>query len=71
MPRHFLKCPNTESWQFAKSMVGPTGFEPATSTTPWWRATGLRYGPKNPHSLLYYIFLTFYLFLLNGATDGT
>ena len=26
-------------------MVGPTGFEPATSTAPWWRATGLRYGP--------------------------
>ncbi len=26
-------------------MVGPTGFEPATSTTPRWRATGLRHGP--------------------------
>ncbi len=26
-------------------MVGTTGFEPATSTTPRWRATGLRQAP--------------------------
>ena len=26
-------------------MVGPTGFEPATSPTPRERATKLRYGP--------------------------
>lgn len=29
-----------------KKMVGPTGFEPATSPTPRVRATKLRYGPK-------------------------
>jgi hypothetical protein len=28
-----------------KELVGPTGFEPATSTTPRWRATRLRHGP--------------------------
>jgi hypothetical protein len=26
-------------------MVGPTGFEPATPTTPRWCATRLRHGP--------------------------
>jgi hypothetical protein len=31
-------------WTLNK-MVGPTGFEPATSTTPRWRATRLRHGP--------------------------
>lgn len=28
-----------------KGMVGPSGFEPPTSTAPSWRATKLRYGP--------------------------
>ena len=32
-------------------MVGPTGFEPATSTAPWWHATGLRYGPKQKNHI--------------------
>jgi hypothetical protein len=27
--------------------VGVAGFEPATSSTPCWRDTGLRYTPKN------------------------
>ena len=27
--------------------VGATGFEPTTSTSRTWRATGLRYAPKN------------------------
>ncbi len=26
-------------------MVGPSGFEPPTSTAPSWRAAKLRYGP--------------------------
>lgn len=36
-----------------QEMVGPTGFEPATSTAPWWHATGLRYGPKKNIKLFF------------------
>ena len=32
-------------------MVGPTRFEPATSTAPWWHAAGLRYGPKQKNHI--------------------
>ena len=49
-PRHFRKCPGAPCADTAEKpccqMVGPAGFEPATSTAPWWRATGLRYGPS-------------------------
>lgn len=32
--------------------VGATGFEPTTSTSRTWRATGLRYAPKKKNSKL-------------------
>lgn len=33
-------------------MVGPSGFEPPTSTPPAWRATRLRYGPTLSNLLM-------------------
>ncbi len=39
----------------SRGLVGPAGFEPATSSTPRKRATNLRYGPNrcpgNNHSV--------------------
>lgn len=33
------------------TQVGATGFEPTTSTSRTWRATGLRYAPKKEPKL--------------------
>ena len=41
-----MRSPPTSRGGTSAGAVGATGFEPTTSTSRTWRATGLRYAPK-------------------------
>jgi hypothetical protein len=40
-----IKKPDKTRFAILSGQVGATGFEPTTSTSRTWRATGLRYAP--------------------------